>query len=620
MSAGLVRTGVAGLAAVVAVSAFGLVPASASEAAFVSDDFSAGGLDTSLWTVTDPAGEGSVTVTDDQLHLTVPDSTDYDIWNTNRALRATQPVTDTDFEAEARFLSVPTQKYQTQGILVEQDDDNWLRFDVHSTGSKLRIFAAATTNGSSSALLQQTITAGTETQLRLTRTGNDWTLAYSTDGTTWTTAGTVTHTLNATHIGPFASNGSPYPAFTASLDWFIDTANPDPQPEPEPEYTLTTEVTGQGIVTVSPDQASYTEGTVVTLTVEPADGWTFTDWTGDATATTTSIDVTMDADKTITATFTEENTGVPPQIDVWYGPEQTFGHHGQPQRWVNVLGNVSHDEGVDSLSYRLNDGPSHALSIGSDLRRLYGDGDFNVEIPFTELASGANSVTITATGVDGGVATETVAVHNDMQQATLPHTVTWNGAASVNDVAQAVDGTWSTGADGVSVVDMGYDRTIAVGDIAWSDYEITVPVTVRGTGPGAGTPQSGSALVGLGLHWDGHTTQDAEQPAQGWYPTGAFAWHRWYNDGRFELIGNDGSPLDRQSQVWNFGTTYVMKARAETVADGVEYSYKWWPQGSTEPADWNLTLVEDSGPAEGSVLLIAHHVDATFGDVTISPL
>jgi hypothetical protein len=29
---------------------------------------------------------------------------------------------------------------------------------------------------------------------------------------------------------------------------------------------------------------------------------------------------------------------------------------------------------------------------------------------------------------------------------------------------------------------------------------------------------------------------------------------------------------------------------------------------------------EDDGPTTGSVLLIAHHVDATFGNVSITPL
>uniref|UniRef100_UPI00101DB800 DUF1349 domain-containing protein n=1 Tax=Phytoactinopolyspora endophytica TaxID=1642495 RepID=UPI00101DB800 len=192
---------------------------------------------------------------DGLLHLAVPASTNYDIWNTNRSLRVTQPVADQDFEAEARFLSVPSQKYQTQGILVEQDTDNWLRFDVHSTGSKLRVFAAKTVAGSSSTLFATTITAGPEVQLRLDRTGDTWTLDYSTDGNTWTTAGTATHSLTANRIGPFASNGSPYPAFTADIDWFIDTANPEP--DPDPEYTLQTDVNGQGSITASPDQATY---------------------------------------------------------------------------------------------------------------------------------------------------------------------------------------------------------------------------------------------------------------------------------------------------------------------------------------------------------------------------
>ena len=69
-----------------------------------------------------------------------------------------------------------------------------------------------------------------------------------------------------------------------------------------------------------------------------------------------------------------------------------------------------------------------------------------------------------------------------------------------------------------------------------------------------------------------------------------------------------------------FGQTYMFKARSETVSGGVRYSWKVWPEGTAEPASWDLTLVEDSGPATGSVILIAHHVDVQFGDVTVTPI
>ena len=89
----------------------------------------------------------------------------------------------------------------------------------------------------------------------------------------------------------------------------------------------------------------------------------------------------------------------------------------------------------------------------------------------------------------------------------------------------------------------------------------------------------------------------------------------------FELHGNNDSPLVRHHRFQNaFDQTYIYKARSQTVAGGVQYSMKVWPQGQAEPAAWDLTILEDAGPPTGSVVLIAHHVDAQFGNVTVTPV
>src|SRR5258706_13117149 len=55
--------------------------------------------------------------------------------------------------------------------------------------------------------------------------------------------------------------------------------------------------------TKNPNTASYTSGTVVTLTATPAAGYTFTGWSGDVTGTATSVTVTMTANRNVTANF-----------------------------------------------------------------------------------------------------------------------------------------------------------------------------------------------------------------------------------------------------------------------------------------------------------------------------
>lgn len=70
-------------------------------------------------------------------------------------------------------------------------------------------------------------------------------------------------------------------------------------------YTLTTGTNypWAGTITRSPNAESYVDGTEVTLTAAANEGFTFVDWsTGETTA---SINVTMDANKTVTANYTK---------------------------------------------------------------------------------------------------------------------------------------------------------------------------------------------------------------------------------------------------------------------------------------------------------------------------
>jgi len=77
---------------------------------------------------------------------------------------------------------------------------------------------------------------------------------------------------------------------------------------PSTTATLTYQASpaGAGFVAASPPSAdnTYSVGAVVTLTATPATGYAFTDWSGDATGTANPRTITMDADKSVIATFT----------------------------------------------------------------------------------------------------------------------------------------------------------------------------------------------------------------------------------------------------------------------------------------------------------------------------
>ncbi len=72
------------------------------------------------------------------------------------------------------------------------------------------------------------------------------------------------------------------------------------------QHTLTVNVVGSGSVGKSPDQAQYNYGTTVQLTATPETGWVFTGWSGDLTGSTNPASITMNATKTVTATFAQE--------------------------------------------------------------------------------------------------------------------------------------------------------------------------------------------------------------------------------------------------------------------------------------------------------------------------
>lgn len=70
-------------------------------------------------------------------------------------------------------------------------------------------------------------------------------------------------------------------------------------------FVLDVSAPSDGTITISPELESYPPGTVVTLTWAPVAGeescYAFTGWSGDVTSSDLSVSVTMDADKTVTA-------------------------------------------------------------------------------------------------------------------------------------------------------------------------------------------------------------------------------------------------------------------------------------------------------------------------------
>ncbi len=69
------------------------------------------------------------------------------------------------------------------------------------------------------------------------------------------------------------------------------------------QYSFTTNVSGNGSIILNPAGGTYYDGTIVTATANADAGYQFNGWSGASNETTTSIDIVMDGNKSLTANF-----------------------------------------------------------------------------------------------------------------------------------------------------------------------------------------------------------------------------------------------------------------------------------------------------------------------------
>ncbi len=65
---------------------------------------------------------------------------------------------------------------------------------------------------------------------------------------------------------------------------------------------------GQGTISLNPPGGVYPSGTLVTFTATPASGWDFSAWGGDLSGASSPIVLTINGNKSVTATFTQRPT------------------------------------------------------------------------------------------------------------------------------------------------------------------------------------------------------------------------------------------------------------------------------------------------------------------------
>ena len=625
---------------------------------FVSDDFSATQLDTITWSVIDPRGDSTVSVAENRLRITVPAGTNHDMPNNgdNTSARVMQPLFNTDVELDVKFES-PVQAGQIQGIVIEQEAGTYLSFSVYHNGTQTRILSAAYLNNVSSNKQEKVIAGDAPIYLRVKRQDNTWTYYFSYDGIIWNAARVLTSTLIPNSAGVLAGNfgGANAPEHTAIVDYMFSTATPV---EPEDgeviadgtgpyirdikklaganQFQVLWETDEAATSTIEYGQTSSYGASVDSTTLTGSHDLAVTGLTPDTTyhfrlrSSDAAGNETASEDFTITVSSN-------PYLDLWYGSNPTFGLLGSnAQRWINIPGHVSGANTITSLEYSLNGAAAKPLSLGADGLRLQDNNDFNADIEDVDLFSGSNSLAITATDNAGNQTTESLALNYVTGNTwPLPYTVNWSTVSKIENAAQVVDGAWELTGNGLRTRQTGYDRAIAIGDISWENYEVTVPITLHGVDQNcfidlASNPCNGGPLVGVLMRWQGHHVTFI-QPNWEWRPLGALGAYRWFKPtnrletqpGLFMLDGSGLVTHQDSQRAFSVGSTHIFKLRAETDTSGQSlYKTKMWPQGQAEPIQWDIEQTQEIGTSNtnGSLLLLAHYTDATFGNITVTSL
>lgn len=343
-----------------------------------------------------------------------------------------------------------------------------------------------------------------------------------------------------------------------------------------------------------------------------------------------------------TASAQQQPTKTVPEINLWYGTEQKFGHLGNSQPLINIVGSIRPKSSVADPSYRINGGKSIQFFLGTDLHRLANDGDFNLEIDRSKLKRGENTISIRARSLKGNAITQDVVVHyNPRDRWKLPYEIDFSEVTNIQDAVEVIDGKWEITKDGLHIAEPYYDRQISFGDKSWTDYELYAELIIHRHFPAingrnrGGPPYLSHVHTSFNLRWGGHP-DDGYSPRRDWMQLGSlvalradFAQQKkgsywWLHYGK-SIPGKPAkrSIADHSNRISILeGQRYMYRMRVETVAkDQSRYSTKVWPSDGQEPEDWQLAGIDLSETLpQGGVVFVVHHSDATLCKIKVTGL
>lgn len=172
-----------------------------------------------------------------ELHISPADTSGRDCWaGQNTCLRLVLTPPTGNFQAEVKIDTLPptgSGVYSYLGIIVSKDTSNFLRFELQANNAAgtWRVTAHKIISGVGSANVVSTSNLTNllaPVYIRVNRTGDTWTLSYSTNGSTFTTVGSFSQALDLSaagaKIGPNLGNTNGTSFAYGDFDYFrLDT-------------------------------------------------------------------------------------------------------------------------------------------------------------------------------------------------------------------------------------------------------------------------------------------------------------------------------------------------------------------------------------------------------------
>ncbi|MCA9002061.1 MAG: hypothetical protein KDB61_09065, partial [Planctomycetes bacterium] len=196
-----------------------------------SDDFDrCGGLN-APWSVVDPLGDALVQVNgvgtgQATLSMEFPAGLSHLPWNNLNCPQVLQPLGAGDFEVELAFLDTPTTG-ESYGVLIKEDNQNWLRFDFYRNSATIYAFVGRTVGAQTHRMLHVPVGGvGGGLWMRVGRVGDRYLFRVSRDGSNWITLGSFEYAFLPSEIGPFLGNFASNPAGSMEVDYLFDAALP----------------------------------------------------------------------------------------------------------------------------------------------------------------------------------------------------------------------------------------------------------------------------------------------------------------------------------------------------------------------------------------------------------